>query len=97
MSTFTHKSHNVSVLLYHAVCPSKYHRAVFTAELDEASRETCLEIAARHEIAFLEIGADRDHMHFLMQSVPTYSPTRIVQAVRSIPAREVFRRAWDGK
>ncbi len=79
MSTFIRKSHNVSALLYHAVCPSKL-------------RETCLEIASRYEIVFLEIGTDRDHVHFLIQSVPTYSPSRIVQIVKSLTAREVFRR-----
>ncbi len=92
MSTFIRKSHNVSALLYHAVCPSKYRRAVFSAEVDEVLRETCLEIAARYEIVFLEIGTDHDHVHFLMQSVPTYSPSRIVQIVKSLTAREVFRR-----
>ncbi|MCX6177912.1 MAG: IS200/IS605 family transposase, partial [Chlorobiales bacterium] len=28
MSDYIHKSHNVSVLLYHFVCPSKYRRVV---------------------------------------------------------------------
>ena len=92
MSTFVRKSHNVSVLLYHVVCGSKYRRAVFNADVDTALREVCLEIALRHEIAFLEIGTDRDHVHFLMQSVPAYSPTKIVRTVKSITAREVFRR-----
>jgi len=92
MSTFIRKSHNVSVLLYHMVCGSKYRRAFFNADVDTALREVCLEIALRHEIAFLEIGTDRDHVHFLMQSVQTYSPTKIVRVVKSITAREIFRR-----
>ncbi|HEX8161548.1 MAG TPA: IS200/IS605 family transposase, partial [Pyrinomonadaceae bacterium] len=29
MSRFIHKEHNVSVLMYHIVCPAKYRRAVF--------------------------------------------------------------------
>ena len=60
--------------------------------VDEALRNVCLGIAARYEITFIEIGADRDHVHFLMQSVPTFSPTRIVQTVKSLTAKEVFRR-----
>ncbi|MDR0637348.1 MAG: IS200/IS605 family transposase, partial [Spirochaetaceae bacterium] len=28
MSEYLHKSHNVSVLLYHIVCPAKYRRVV---------------------------------------------------------------------
>jgi len=66
MSTYIHKSHNVSVLLYHAVCPTKYRRVVFNGDVDAVLREVCLEIAARYEVTFLEIGTDRDDVHFLM-------------------------------
>ncbi len=90
MSHYIHKSHNVSVLLYHVVCPAKYRRAVFTVEVDAVLKEVCLEIGKRYEIVFLEIGTDHDHVHFLVQSVPTYSPTKIVQTVKSITAREIF-------
>lgn len=104
MSLFLHKSHNVSVLLYHFVCPAKYRRVVFDAAVDKVVRDVCLEIAKRYEIYFLEIGIDQDHVHFLVQSVPTYSPTKIIRTIKSITAREVFRRAphvkrqlWGGE
>ncbi len=92
MSTFIRKSHTVSVLLPHAVCGAKYRRSVFDTSVDEVLRDVCLDITARYEIVFIEIGTDRDHVHFLMQSVPTYSPTQIVQMVKSITAKEIFRR-----
>ncbi len=104
MSEYIHKSHNVSVLIYHLVCPAKYRRVVFDAEIDLVIRDVCLEIAQRYEIKFLEIGTDKDHVHFLIQSVPTYSPTKIAQTVKSITAREVFLRVpsvkkklWGGE
>lgn len=59
MSKHIHRSHNVSILLYHLVCPAKYRRAVFSAEVDTALRDVCLEIAARYDLTFLEIGTDR--------------------------------------
>ena len=43
-------------------------------------------------MAFLEIGTDKDHVHFLIQSIPPYSPTKIVRTVKSITAREIFSR-----
>ena len=91
VSRFIHKSHNVSVLMYHIVCPAKYRRAVFTPPVDQKLKEVCLEISKRFEITFLEIGTDKDHVHFLVQSVPTYSPKKIVQTIKSITAREIFR------
>ena len=79
MSTYIHKSHNVSNLMYHLVFPAKYRKAVFSEEVDKELRDICLEIARRYEIIFLEIGVDRDHAHFLVPSVPTYSPKKIIQ------------------
>ena len=91
MSEFIHKHHNVSVLLYHIVCPAKYRRAVFTAKVDAKLKEVCREIQKRYEIQFVEIGTDEDHVHFLVQSVPIYSPKKIVQIIKSITAREIFK------
>ncbi len=85
------------MLLYHIVCPTKYRRAVFPPIVDEKLKEICAEIAVRYEIEFLEIGTDSDHVHFLVQSVPTYSPTRIVRTIKSITAKEIFRQMPEVK
>ena len=97
MSKLIRKSHNVSVLMYHIVCVAKYRRVVFSTAVDKQLKETCLEIAKRYEVTFLEIGCDKDHVHFLVQSVPLYSPKRIVQLIKSITAREIFRRCPEVK
>ena len=91
MSQYIHKSHNVTVLLYHLVFPAKYRRAVFDEAVDKKLRDICLEIEKRYQLKFLEIGTDKDHVHFLVQSVPTYSVTRIVTMIKSLTAREIFR------
>ena len=92
MSTLIHKSHNVSVLLYHFICPTKYRRAVITDEVDKILREVCEGITDRYEIEFIEIGADNDHVHFLVQSVPTMSPTQIIMKIKNITAIRIFKR-----
>ena len=91
-SEYIHKSHNVSILIYHFVCPAKYRQVVFSSEVDNTLKEVCLEISKRYQIQFLEIGTDKDHVHFLLQSVPTYSPTKIITMVKSLTAREIFQR-----
>ncbi len=97
MSELIYKKHNVSILLYHLVCPTKYRKAVVTADVDEKLREICADISLRYEIEFLEIGSDSDHVHFLVQSVPTYSPTKIVRTIKSITAKEIFRQMPEVK
>ena len=83
--------------MYHIVCPAKYRRAVITEEVDLKLREVCLGIEARYEIKFLEIGVEADHVHFLVQSVPKYSPKQVVQTIKSITARKIFEACPDVK
>lgn len=69
-SKYLHKDHNVTVLLYHLVFPAKYRRVMFDGQVEEVLKDVCLEIELRYEVKFLEIWTDRDHVHFLVQSVP---------------------------
>ena len=104
MSDYIRKSHNVTVLLYHLVFPAKYRRAVFDENVDTVLKEACLGIEDRFQLKFLEIGTDKNHVHFLVQSVPTYSVTKIVTLIKSLSAREIFKRCpqvkkqlWGGE
>jgi putative transposase len=91
-SEYIHKSHNVSILLYHYVCPAKYRKVVISKAVDMTMKEICLEIEKRYEVHFLEIGTDQDHVHFLVQSVPKMSASEIIRMIKSIIAREVFKK-----
>jgi putative transposase len=104
MSEHIHKSHNKSLLLYHFVCPIKYRRKVLSAEVSSTFKDICMKIEERYEIHFLEIALDDDHVHFLIQSVPTNAPKKIIGAVKSITVKEIFRLhpevkqlLWGGK
>ena len=92
-----HKSHDVSVIMYYLVLPTKYGKVVkvvFEDRIDKEFREVCLEIEIenRYEIKFLEIRTDKDYVHFLIQSVLKYSSTQIVTKIKSITVREIFRK-----
>ncbi len=103
-SRYIHKEHNVSVLLYHLVFPAKYRSAVLTEKVEAVIKDTCLELEKRYEIAFVEIGTDADHIHLLVQAVPTYSVTKLVTLIKSMTARQVFalcpevkKQLWGGE
>ena len=42
-------------------------------------------------IRFPEVGVDKDHVHFLMQSLPSKSPAELVAAIRSVTARQMLK------
>lgn len=104
-SDYIHLSHNVSNLVYHIVCPAKYRRVVFDDTVEDHLKQICLAMELRYDyIHFLEIGADKDHVHFLVQSTPDYSPAKIVKIIKSITARQIFaecpqvkKQLWGGQ
>jgi len=90
--------------MYHLVFPAKYRRAVIDDYVDSELKEVCLEIENCFQVKFLEIGTDKDHVHFLVQSVSTYSVTKLVTLIKSLTAREIFCRCpqvkkmlWGGE
>ena len=99
------KSHNRNLLLYHLVCPVRYRRKVFTDAVTETLKSVCIDtVQACYEIHFVEIGTDEDHAHFLIQSVPMMLPSRMVQTIKSITAKQIFtsnpevkKSLWGGR
>jgi REP element-mobilizing transposase RayT len=89
------KSHNVSELCYHFVFVVKYRKALINSKIQEDIIESCkfiekMQAAKKQEIIFIEVGADRDHVHFLLQSVPVLSPSKIAAIIKSTTGKHVL-------
>ena len=85
------KRHNVSLIIYHLVCPAKYRREIFSEDVSTTLKQVCLELGLRYEINFLEIGTDDDHAHFLFQTIPNRSVSDTVMLIKSITAKRIFK------
>ncbi len=78
---------------YHFVVPVKYRRGVFgLADREQTLLAICREIEERYGIRFERIGADVNHVHWLLSAEPQLAPSRVIQVVKSITAREMFAR-----
>lgn len=85
------KTHNVSLIIYHLVCPAKYRREIFTQGVSTTLKKTCLELGTRYEIQFIEIGTDDNHVHFLIQTIPNRSISDTVKIIKSITAKHIYK------
>ena len=104
MSREISNSHNKTRLMYHLVCAVKYRRDVLTESVTDTIVNVCLDISEKYEIDFIEIGTDVNHIHYLIQAQPKYSPTQIVTMIKSITARMIFKlnpevkkKLWGGE
>ena len=91
MSEHEVKRHNKTLLLYHLVFPLEYRRKVINEEIGATLKNICIEIEERYEVKFIEIGYETDHVHFLVQSVPSYSISKMAIMLKSITAKRLFQ------
>jgi len=92
MSELKHACHKVYVIKYHLMIVTKYRKDMFLNEEYINYMKTILEEIQKRYFLYPEtIGFDEDHVHILMQAAPRYSPSKIMQVVKSITARELFK------
>ncbi len=85
------KRHNVTLILYHLVCPAKFRREIFSEGVSTTLKQTCVELGERYEIRFLEIGTDDNHVHFLIHTIPQRSVSDMVKIIKSITAKQIYK------
>lgn len=85
--------HKVYVIKYHMMFVVKYRKDLFLdAEYVEYLKMVLQDIEKRYFLSPETIGFDENHVHFLMRAAPRYSPSRVIQIVKSITAKKMFLR-----
>ena len=91
-------SHCVYKIRYHMVLVVKYRKKLlFVGDRFEFLKEICVGIGERYWFEFDGIGTDGDHVHILVGAAPRYSPSKVMQIMKSITARQLFKRYPDIK
>jgi len=60
-------------------------------------KEVCSEIGKRYWFEFDAIGTDGDHVHVFVGAAPRYAPSNIMQIIKSITAKNIFKKYPDIK
>ncbi len=86
-------SHCVYDIHYHLVIVMKYRRKILVSqEYITYLSDLVREISERYEFEIEELGSDGDHVHILISAPPRYSPSRVMQILKSITGRKMFER-----
>ena len=83
--------HAVYDIKYHLVWIPKYRKDILSGEVGEYLKEVFQRIAEEYELVIDTMEVMEDHVHIFVEVPPRYSPARVVQIMKSISAREVFK------
>jgi putative transposase len=84
--------HAVYDLKYHLVWIPKYRKHILDDEVSDYLKEVFRKIAEEYGFKIDTLGIMEDHVHIFVEARPKYSPAQIVQIMKSISAREVFKK-----
>jgi len=84
--------HAVYDLKYHLVWIPKYRKDVLSAKVSQHLKEVFQRIAEEYEFRIDTMEVMGDHVHIFVEVVPKYSPAQVVQILKSVSAREVFKK-----
>ena len=84
--------HAVYDLKYHLVWIPKYRKDVLSAEVSRHLKEVFQRIAEEYEFRIDTMEIMEDHVHIFVEAPPRYSPAQVVQILKSVSSREVFKK-----
>ena len=79
-------------LKYHFVWCPKYRRLALKGNIGRYVAKMIYEVAERYDFSVEELAVMPDHVHLFVSAPPDISPAKVIQTVKSITAREVFKR-----
>ena len=69
----------------------KYRKMILKGDLAKRLKVVFQEIAERYEFEIDTMEVKDDHVHLFLSAPPRYSPARVVQVIKSISAKMVFK------
>lgn len=84
-------SHHVFRLMYHFVWIPKYRHKIFEEPFRSELKAIIHKIAYDYDIDIVELEIPVDHIHMVIRSEPKIAPSKIMQIIKSISAREFFK------
>lgn len=91
MSPIRTTKHTVYDLKYHFVWIPKYRKQVLKGDVKEYTDDLFKRIATEYGWEIEEMAIEEDHVHLFLVVPPKYAPAKVVQIVKSISAREIFK------
>jgi len=87
----TRNSHHVFRIMYHFVWIPKYRHKVFREPYRASLKEIINKIGYDYNIEIVELEVPTDHVHMIVKSEPKQCPSKIMQIIKSLSARNFFK------
>ena len=91
---FQAHSHSIFNLKIHLIVVVAYRRKVISSLIMQTLRETITEVCESFSVNVLEFSGEMDHVHLLLEIVPTIRISDLVRTIKSVTSRRVREKHW---
>ena len=85
-------AHAVYNIEYHFVWIAKYRKSILVRSVKAYTEYLINQICVEYGLTIIELEVSMDHIHLFVESPPKYSPAEIMNFLKSISARELFKK-----
>lgn len=84
--------HSCFLLEYHLVLVTKYHKEVFTDEMETYLTDFVTSMMSKNDCNLMEINYDKNHVHILFEAPVTLNLPNFINGMKSTSSRMIRKR-----
>ncbi len=93
MGTWKSKNRHKYLLQYHIIFICKYRKKLLVSQqISDDIKQFSYEICQRHKVIIRYMETDKDHIHYLIETEPIMSISKIVNLMKSYTAYPIWKR-----
>ena len=96
MGTWKSKNRHKYLLQYHIIFVCKYRKKLLMSkQISDDIKQFSYEICQKHKVIIRYMETDKDHIHYMIETEPTMSISKIVNLMKSYTAYHIWKRYPD--
>ena len=85
------KNRHKYLLQYHLIFVCKYHKKILVGTISDDIKQLSYEICNKHNVTIKKMETDKDHIHYLIETEPTISISKIVNLMKSYTTYHIWQ------
>ena len=96
MGTWKSKNRHKYLLQYHIIFVCKYRKKLLMSkQISDDIKQFSYEICQKHKVIIRYMETDKDHIHYMIETEPTMSISKIVNLMKSYTTYHIWKRYPD--
>ena len=79
------------LLQYHLIFVCKYRKKILVGTISDDIKQLSYEICNKHNVTIKKMETDKDHIHYLIETEPTISISKIVNLMKSYTTYHIWQ------